>query len=241
MKNIIIFLGVFSLSFLISHEGTAQKIVNKGYLKMEITDVKFSQSEADQIAGAMKGSVQEIYFTPQMQKIVIDMMGGMVKMQTYQDFESDTYENYMDMMGQKMKMVIGKKELEEKRQEMETLGSETKVTYDKSDTKTIIGYKCYKAVVTIPTDEGMDFSLEMYMTDKIKVPQISVQDLEYLSLEGTPLELNMDMGMMSLTYTAVMFSEEFNKDVFQKPEGDYKVMSMEDLQKMGMGNMLGPR
>jgi len=208
---------------------------------MEITDVQFGQSEADQIAGAMKGSVQEIYFTPKMQKIVIDMMGGMVKMQTYQDFQNETYENYMDMMGQKIKMIIGMEELKEKRQEMETLSSESKVTYDKSDTKTIIGYKCYKAIVAIPTGDGTDFNLEMYVTDKIKVPQISVQDLEYLNLEGTPLELIMDMGMMSLTYTAISFSEDFNMDIFKKPEGDYKVMSMEDLQKMGMGNFMGPR
>ena len=169
------------------------------------------------------------------------MMGGMVKMQTYQDFQNETYENYMDMMGQKIKMIIGMEELKEKRQEMETLSSESKVTYDKSDTKTIIGYKCYKAIVAIPTGDGTDFNLEMYVTDKIKVPQISVQDLEYLNLEGTPLELIMDMGMMSLTYTAISFSEDFNMDIFKKPEGDYKVMSMEDLQKMGMGNFMGPR
>jgi hypothetical protein len=229
------------MAFFIIQTGTAQKTVDKGYLKMEITDVRFGQEEANQIAGAMKGSLQEIYFTPEKQKIVVDMMGGMVKMQTYQDFKSDKYENYMDMMGQKIKMILGKEELLEKNEKMEMLSKGTKVTYDKNDTKTIIGYKCHKAVVTIPTGEGMDFDLVMYVTDKIKVPQLSVQDLDYIKLDGTPLELIMDMGMMAMTYTAVLFTEDFSMDVFNKPEGDYKEMSMEDLQNMGMGNMFGPR
>jgi len=125
------------------------------------------------------------------------------------------------------------------RQEMKTLSNEAEVTYTKSDIKTIIGYKCYKAKVVIPTAEGIDLNLEMYVTDKIKVPQISVQDLDYLSIEGTPLELVLDMGMMSLTYTATSFSEDFDTDVFNKPEGTYKDMSLEDLQKMGMGNLFG--
>ena len=65
--------------------------------------------------------------------------------------------------------------------------------------------------------------------------QFSLQNIPGLKLKGTPLSFTVKAGMMKMTYEALSFDANPDPSVFEKPEGEYKEMSMEDLQKMGMG------
>lgn len=216
----------------------AQKTIEEGYLKLAITDIKVEKPEMQQMVGMMQGSTQEIYFNQQKQKVVIGMMSGMMQMQIFQDFDSDTFETYMDMMGNKIKTVMGAEELAEQKKNAEAALANTKIVYDKNDRKDIIGYSCYKATLTSEGEAPMNMTF--YLTDEVKVPQAYIQNLSQVQLDGTPMEMQLKVaGMMDLTYTAVEVKEGLDTKFFVKPEGAYKEMSMDDLKQMGLGGQLG--
>ncbi|NND35082.1 MAG: hypothetical protein HKN76_21025 [Saprospiraceae bacterium] len=210
--------------------------MTQGTITMEITDVQVDNPEMEQMVGAMKGTNQMIQFDQQHQKVTIDMMGGLVKVRTFQDFDKGTSENYMDMMGQKIKMES--QDIEETKKQAKDILGDTKVVYDKSDKKTILGKNCHKASLTVDV-EGQTMKMEFYITDEIKVPQAFIQNMGGIELSGTPLQTIMDMGVMKLTYTATDISNEVDPGFFTKPEGDYKQMSAEELKQMGLGGQLG--
>ncbi len=212
--------------------------LDEGYLKMELVDVKVNSPEMEQMVGAMKGATQEIYFSDNRQKVVVDMMSGMMKIQMFQDLDANTAENYMDMMGQKIKTVMTSEQLDKQKEDSEALLADTEIKYDKGDTKEILGYPCYKATLDLVT-QGQSVKMEFYLTESIQVPQAFIQNMNYLDLPGTPLEFKMGMDVMSMTYVAREITEEVPGDFFTKPEGEYQTMTMEQLQQMGLGGQMG--
>ncbi|NND04924.1 MAG: hypothetical protein HKN87_00970 [Saprospiraceae bacterium] len=222
------------LALLLTYHITSAQSMDKGVIKMELVDVKVSKPEMQQMVGAMKGSTQEISFDKSKQKVVMDMMGGMMKIQMYQDFDDQTMVNYMDMMGQKIKTSISSEELEKQKKASEEMMGDSKVVYDKSDTKEILGYTCHKASLETSA-QGNKLSMTFYVTDDIQVPQAFIQNVNHINLKGTPLQWELDAGQMQMTYEAKEISEKVADDFFAKPSGDYKEMSMEQLQQMGVG------
>lgn len=74
---------------------------------------------------------------------------------------------------------------------------ELKLTEDKSDTKTILGYNCYKIMVIektekenspLPMDLG-DIIYEMYVSESISIPALSILYFPLNSLNVFPLEI----------------------------------------------------
>ena len=202
-----------------------------GHLTLSITDASFSDPNMAQAADMVKSTVQEIYFEPDRQKTVINSMNGMVNVQTFVEDGQKGPEQYMDMMGQKIKLIIADEELEG----TEELTNDLKIEYDKSDTKKILDFDCYKAAFTIDAN-GQSMNFTMYVTDDIKIKQLDLQNLKNLDVKGTPLQISMDMGVMKMVFEATNFTKDFDKEVFAKPEGEYQEMNLADLQKMGMGS-----
>ena len=81
--------------------------------------------------------------------------------------------------------------------------------------------------------------MTFYVTDQIQVPQAFIQNVNHINLKGTPLQWNLDAGEMQMTYEAREISDKVATDFFTKPSGEYKEMSMEQLQQMGMGGQMG--
>lgn len=212
--------------------------MKQGTIKMEVIDVTTTQAEMQQMIGAMKGSTQEIQFDQEKQHIKMAMMGGLMETNMYQDFSTKGMETYLDMMGQKIKMVITPEQAVEQEKASEELLGDNPIKYDKSDVKEILGHKCFKGTLATETN-GQVLKMVFWLTNEIEVPQAFVQNMNSLKFEGTPLEIMMDMGQMTMTYQAVEVSKNLGPDFYKKPAGDYKQMSMEDLQKMGMGGQLG--
>ncbi|MBX2816792.1 MAG: hypothetical protein KTR24_12365 [Saprospiraceae bacterium] len=218
---------------------TSNAQVQEGHLKMEITDVQVEKEEMQQMTQMMQGSTQDIYFTQEKQKVVIGMMSGMLSIQVYQDFGEDSFETYMDMMGNKIKTVMNADELKEQNKQAAELMGDAQVVYDKSDKKNIIGYDCHKATMKFEAN-GSAMELVLYVTDEIKVPQAYIQNLSHVQLDGTPMEMTIDVGgLMKMTYTAKELTKAIPDNFFVKPAGDYKTMTMEELQKMGLGGGFG--
>ena len=234
-KSIILILGVMILS---SAQLWSQKMLKQGYVKMTLTDVKSDNAEMAPMLDVMKGSTNEIHFDDKKQKVEINMMGGMMLMRVYQDIASKTSETYMDMMGQKIKTVLTKEQMDQQVETSKEMLGDAKVQYDRSDTKMILGYKCHRGTIEYAA-EGQTMKMIFFVTPEIKVPQVYVQNLNGLELEGTPLAMTIDMGMMSMTYEAEEISDKLDPDFFVKPDGNYQEMTFEQLQKLGMGGQLG--
>ena len=235
-KSLLLILPLFVLT---AYSGWSQKTLKHGYVKMTLTDIKSSDSQMAPMLDVMKGSTNEIYFDEQKQKVEINMMNGMMLMRVYQNIGGKTSETYMDMMGQKIKTEFSQEQLQQQIDASEELLGDAKVVYDKSDTKDILGYKCHRGSIEYDA-EGQNVKMTFYLTPEIRVPQVYVQNLNGLKLEGTPLAMTIDMGgMMSMTYEAQEISDKLAPDFFDKPDGNYQEMTMEQLQKLGMGGQLG--
>ncbi len=233
-KRVIILLCLITL---VVGDGTAQKM-KEGVIKMEVVDVQTTQAEMQQMIGAMKGSTQEIRFNQEKQHIVMSMMGGMMQTNVFQEFNKKGMETYLDMMGQKIKMVMTPEQAIEQEKASAEMLAENPIKYDKSSTRQILGYECTKATMEAETN-GQKMKMVFWLTDKIDLPKAFVQNISHVNFEGAPLAMEMNMGPMTLVYEAVEVSKKLGPDFYQKPSGDYKEMSVEDLQKMGMGGQLG--
>ncbi len=214
------------------------QVLQKGTIKMEISDVKTDNTDLQQMVSAMKGTMIHIQFADKKQQVSLEMMGGLMKTNTYVDLHTKSSESYMDMMGQKIKMVIGAEDMETQADATKQMLGEEGITYDRTQTKEILGYPCYKASGEIKTN-GQTIKLVFWITDMIKVPQTYVQNLQALELKGTPLETHADMGMMEMTYVATEVEKTLKDDFFKRPDGDYKEMTLEELKQMGMSGQMG--
>ncbi|MGB1216781.1 MAG: hypothetical protein ACPG5P_02835, partial [Saprospiraceae bacterium] len=99
---------LFSITFLALLATTTfaqKKIKDKAYIKYEITDVKSDAPEGAQMAAMMKGSTMETYLSKDESRTVMNMMGGMMVMDNYNNYKTDETLSLMSMMGQKIKII----------------------------------------------------------------------------------------------------------------------------------------
>lgn len=216
-------------------------------------DIEMGELEGEMAAAAafMQDMKMTISFKPGMSVTEMDMM-GFIKTKTFQEGTSTT--QYMDMMGQKIKIVSDLEDVQEMMgAEGEELMKKMEDIYKKSEvkgaTKEILGYTCQKVEIDmniadmipdgeeVPEEVG-DMKMVLYTTDQIKMDNVELQMMKNLKFEGAPLQMVMDMGMMKMTMTATNVSKEVDPSVWNAPEGNYKEMTPEELQNMGM-NMEG--
>ena len=237
-KNLIIRGAIFMLACFGTISLIKAQKMKQGMIKMEIIDVQTDQAEMQQMVGAMKGSTQEIYFDQEKQHMIMSMMGGMMKTQVFSEFAKKGSESYIDMMGQKIKMVISPELAAEQEKMSAEMMSENPIKYFRNEKKEILGHNCYKGSITTD-NEGQPIEMVFWITEDIQLPKSYVQNFNHLKFEGAPLEFSMSMGPLKLVYQAVEISDKLSPNFFKKPEGEYKEMSMEELQKMGMGGQFG--
>jgi len=221
--------------------------LTSGVITMSITDVHMpemeGQEQMDGVSSMLKDMSMIIYFKPGEQVTKMNMM-GMMDMSMY--FKDGQMTQYMDMMGQKIKVITPVEEdmmikLGVDKAQIEDMYD---ITYDKSSTVDILGYKCYKAIVKMDMDamaQGEELpeqikklDMEWYITEDIKMENFNMQQMPGLKLAGTPLRMSLDMGMMTMTYEATNIEKTVDDSAFEEPTGDYKEMTNEELKQMGV-------
>jgi hypothetical protein len=224
-----IFQITFLTAFLISGLNTisAQKALSEALIKYEITDVTSDAMEAQM----MKGTEIKIAFNGTFSRLTMQMMGGMVEMDVITEMASEKSTMLMNMMGQKSMVKQDKKEESE---DAEVEKKDFDISYDKSDTKEIAGYKCYKATLV---DKKTKEKLDMYIAKKLEMPTIKMADDMFPGLKGLPLEISMNAQGMGMTLTCMSLEEKVDKALFDIPEG-YTEMTPEEFEK-SMGGMGG--
>lgn len=101
-----------------------------------------------------------------------------------------------------------------------------------SETKTIAGYKCIKAVATM--SDGSAFTV--YYTKDI-IPENTAYNEQFKNLEGLPLEYELTHGKLKIKYTLSKINmNPVPASKFDIPKSGYREMTYEESRKMGIGN-----
>lgn len=231
MKNWIFKTMVVLLSFS-SSLATAQEVLKEGQVTMEFTNIESSDEAMAAQMQMLKGSQTIISFDENQYMSDMNMMGGMITMKSVVNSGSGKMDMFMDMMGNKMWIDTNMDEAAEGRPKQD----DVTITYDKADTKKILGYNAYKMVVKNP-DMG-EGHLEAYITEDIKSDAKFVQGFEQIKFAGFPLELKMVTPMITITMETVDIKKEVPAGSFDIDKAGYTKMTMEEFTKQ-MGGMGG--
>ena len=204
----------------------AQKKLTEGEIKYEVTNVTSDNPQANQM---MKGSKLTMTFAGEKSKIAMAFMGGMMQMDVLME-KGKGNTMLMNMMGRKIQ-VDGMAE------DQGIINNPDDVTLKtfKSDKKNIVGYDCYKAILT--NKDGSEIT--MYITDEL---QMNAANKEYFDklfpkVKGFPLEYSVNQQGMKMTYQAKSLKKEVKSSAFDIPAG-YEKMTKEEFEKQ-MGSMGG--
>jgi hypothetical protein len=205
---------------------------NSGHLVMEIVEVEIpgmsDNPEAAMAVDMLKGSTTSLYFTPEKELLVMDMMGGMMLTRTYTDLSNDKVITLMDMMGQKFKVDMGSFS------EINDSEDNVQLIVDKEDRKNILGYDCFK-VTLVAQEEGMSMAMETYVTDRIQTNSSVVQGMQTNVMPGTILYMSINAQGVKMVTQAKSFDAKFDQSVFNIDMTGYQEMDLETFQRMGMG------
>jgi hypothetical protein len=190
--------------------------------KTGVVTYEMSMPDNEEMA-AMGTNTIKISFNEKSSATQMDMMGGMISIKTISLDKTNVKGTrmLMDMMGKKYE-VTGESE-GFGNADVGSLKDAESVTYDKKDTKEILGYKCYKAIVKMSNGTISN----LFVTDAI-TPQGKADDK--LKLTGFPLEIEVNSEKGKVIMLATAFDKEPSANCFTVPEG-YKKVTQEELQQ----------
>lgn len=206
----------------------------EAYVKQEITEVKSDNEQMQQQLQMMVGGQTETYYKGDIIVSKVDMMGGMVVVNTKADYKSGEMIMLMDAMGQKMLVESTIEEMQSLAKKQVEESKNAKVTYDKNDTKVIKGMKCYK-FSTSTTQQGMEMKLDGYLTEEIKVNKNAIKGFEDVALNGLPLEMTVSTPMFSMKTETVEIKKTVSDEALKFDTTGAKKMTLEELKAMSGG------
>jgi GLPGLI family protein len=211
--------------------------MESGVIVQELTEIKADDPNMASQLSMLKGSINKVFFTNDKVVTKSEMMGGMMKMSTVTMSENKTGFMLfnMEMMGMKYKVNISEEDVETGKENSENMT----VTYDKSDTKEIAGYKCYKATISSPEMAGA--KITAYVTKELNITADIIQGVSGELIDGFPLEYSIGAPGMTMVYTTVEISKEIDKSEMDLNTDGYEEMSMKEFQKKmaSMGGGMG--
>lgn len=226
MKKITISVCASLILIFLSSSLSAQ--LDQGTFTMEISEISSDNPQMVQVAEMMKGTQTTVHFKGDKSVTHMDMMGGMVKMEMFTQKDAE-FNMLMDAMGQKFWVTMPTTEIAQ----MKAKSPEMTITYDKSDTKVLAGYECYRMDVVVDGDQEMNISA--YITEELNVQAPVMQGVDMEKFAGFPLEYTINGGPMEMTVTTIDFAKTVDESVFEMKTAGYQKMSMEELQSMGGG------
>ena len=197
----------------------AQKVFTEGTLQYKVAISGISDPQAQAM---MQNMAMKIYIKNG--KFATEMNMGMGTTKTIMVSENK-YVTLMDMMGQKMKYTMDKKQFDDKK-----LSDDSYEVILTDDTKVIAGYTCKKAI--IKTKDGKSFYA--YFTTEISRGDKSNYNGPYGKIDGVLMEYSIERkgNTMTMTCTNIDFTP-VSDDVFLIPESGYTEITMDQIMKMG--------
>ncbi len=101
-----------------------------------------------------------------------------------------------------------------------------------SETKTIAGYNCKKAIIHIKDPQAKSPSqMEVWFTKELAMDNVHVKG-PFQKIEGAMLEFNLEQQGMNMNFQAQNVSKEnVDNKLFEVPDG-YKKMTQQEMMKM---------
>lgn len=227
MKHIINIL----LAVLVFGSASAQMVMDKGYIKMEMTDISSTGEQSAEL-GMLKGAEMEVHFSGEKSLTTISLMGGMMNMSTLVNKKTNKTDLLINAMGSKM----WAEETSEtaKNNDVAKSVEGMKVTYDESQTKEILGYKVIKAMITRADQPNM--KMEAWVSKDIKITSEFIPGMEDLKLKGYPLEIMIDANGTKMSIVTKDIKNTVDEGVFILDTTGAEKIKMSDLSGM-MGGM----
>jgi len=189
-----------------------------------VFDVK-AEGEIPEQAKAMMPTEMTLKLSPDKQSMSMNF--GMMEQKTISDVATQESNSMMNVMGQKLVMKVTAAQMKEQR----SAQGETSGVKLLTDTKTIAGYLCKKAVITKKVKDGADVTMEVFYTDDIDVSNFKFSNA-IPELNGFPLEYTMKSGPMAFKMVARSVKKEnIAASEFVVP-ADYKQVTQEELRNM---------
>ena len=189
-----------------------------------VFDVK-AEGEIPEQAKAMMPTEMTLKLSPDKQSMSMNF--GMMEQKTISDVATQESNSMMNVMGQKLVMKVTAAQMKEQR----SAQGETSGVKLLTDTKTIAGYLCKKAVITKKVKDGADVTMEVFYTDDIDVSNFKFSNA-IPELNGFPMEYTMKSGPMAFKMVARSVKKEnIAASEFVVPS-DYKQVTQEELRNM---------
>jgi GLPGLI family protein len=180
-----------------------------------------SGSKEPKMADALDGHNKTIYIKGNMSRA--EMVSALFSSATIHDSKTGSSVVLKEVSGQKLLIRMTADNWAENNKRYEG------ITFtNTSETKTIAGYNCIKAVAKLP--DGTTFTV--YYTPDI-VPENKEYDYQFKNLNGLPLEYELVQGKLTIKYTVSKINmNPVPASKFDIPKTGYREMTYEESKKM---------
>ena len=226
MKKILTSISIFFIAMvLFTSFAKAQQVPFSGTI---IYDVKAAGEIPEQAKSMIPN---EMTFKIAEDKQSMFMQAGMMEQKTIYDAVKQEADMMMDVMGQKL-IVKNTAFLINNMKKKDGITTSVKFTNEK---KTLAGYSCKKAIVTMKSKEGTETTMDVYYTEDIDVSRYKFSS-SFPEINGLPMEFTLKFGPMLFNMVARSIKKESIPASEFLIASDYQEVTTEGLLNMfGMG------
>jgi hypothetical protein len=176
------------------------------------------------LADAFDGATTTVYIKGTMSRS--EMVSALASFTSIYDSRTGVAVVLQEISGQKLLIHMTADNWKEKNRRYEGISFT-----NTSETKTIAGYKCTKAIATMK--DGSAFTV--YYTKEI-IPENAAYDVQFKDLEGLPLEYELIQGNLKIKYTVSKINmNPVPASKFDIPKSGYRELTYEESRKLGIG------
>ncbi|MGZ5253940.1 MAG: DUF4412 domain-containing protein [Flavitalea sp.] len=198
----------------------AQKVVSEFTL---VYDASISSGSAEpRMADALDGSTTTLFIKGHLSRV--EMVSALFSSTTIHDSKSGNAVVLREVSGQKLLIRMNSDNWQEKNKRYKDIEFK-----NSGETKNIAGYNCKKAVATLK--DGSSFIV--YYTPDL-IPENRNYDYQFRSLNGLPLEYELNMGKMTIKYTVSKVNlNPVPASKFDIPKSGYREMTYDESKRSG--------
>jgi len=176
------------------------------------------------LADAFDGATTTVYIKGSMSRS--EMTSALASFTSIHDARTGTAVILQEISGQKLLIRMTAENWKDKNKRYEGISFS-----NTTETKTIAGYKCTKAVATM--HDGSNFTV--YYTKEI-IPENADYDIQFKNLDGLPLEYELSQGTLKIKYTVSRINmNPVPASKFDIPKSGYRELTYEESRKLGIG------
>lgn len=176
------------------------------------------------LADAFDGATTTVYIKGTMSRS--EMTSALASFTSIHDAKTGTAVVLQEISGQKLLIHMTADNWKDKNKRYEGISFS-----NTTETKTIAGYKCTKAVAAMK--DGSAFTV--YYTKDI-IPENAAYNEQFKNLEGLPLEYELTQGALKIKYTVSKINlNPVPASKFDIPKSGYRELTYEESRKLGIG------